>query len=74
MTDPQKPARRQYGGHPGTESVQLGVSLTSDTLEALDRRAADLNLTRSGTIHHLLRSALGLPPLYPLSIDSHSNA
>jgi len=36
-----------------------------DTLAAVDRVAAELNLTRSGAIHHLLRQALHLESLLP---------
>lgn len=73
MSDANRP-RRLYGGHPGTESIQMGVSLTRDTIEALDKRAEQLGLTRSGTIHHLLRGALRLAPLYPYTSESQTNA
>jgi len=43
----------------------VSLVLRLDTLVAVDRVAAELALTRSGAIHHLLRRALHLESLLP---------
>ncbi len=65
MVDPAQPIEpeatpRYYSGRLGGQ--KLGVYVTNDTMTALDARAQQLGLTRSGTAHHLLRLALELPP------------
>lgn len=68
MSDPSAtPARRPrlYGRSRQSGSVRVFSVLRPDTLAAVDRVAAELNLTRSGAIHHLLRLAVNLPPLFP---------
>lgn len=66
MSDPlATPARRPrlYGRSRQSGSVRVFSVLRPDTLAAVDRVAAELNLTRSGAIHHLLRRALRLKSL-----------
>ena len=66
MSDPSAtPPRRLYGRTRDLGSVRVSLVLRLDTLVAVDRVAAELGLTRSGAIHHLLRRALHLESLLP---------
>jgi len=60
-TPPRRP--RLYGRSRQAGSVRVFSVLRPDTLAAVDRVAAELGLTRSGAIHHLIRLACSLKSL-----------
>lgn len=63
MSEPD-PKPRPYGKPvPGQPSRHCMVVLRSDSWHAVERAMAELNLSQSGAIHHLVRLGAGLPPL-----------
>jgi hypothetical protein len=60
-TPPRRP--RLYGRSRQAGSTRVFAVLRPDALAAVDRVAAELGLTRSGAIHHLIRRACRLKSL-----------
>jgi hypothetical protein len=65
MSEPSAPRPRLYGRRRQADSRRVFAVLHADALAGVDRVAAELGLTRSGAIHHLLRRALRLKSLLP---------
>lgn len=62
-TSPKRP--RLYGRSRQAGSAKVFAVLRLDALAAVDRVAAELGLTRSGAIHHLIRQSCNLESLLP---------
>lgn len=69
MSDlPRSPEKvRRYGYQPPGKALTATTRLHTDAADGVVRFARENGLSISGALHHLVRVALGLPPLPPLS-------
>ena len=63
---PEQPPPQRYGHKRRANPLRAMVTLHPDSLRAVEQVMAEHRLTRSGAIHHMVRTAAGLPPLPPL--------